>query len=191
MPNSGLEEFKEVVSDFRNLGAFAINSTVIAPLATPLFPLYPSWPAGISILTTLSELLVLICIFHFWFYLNRKRLNRRMLAALVLLCISLVVYLALYDLFTFKRPANKERDVKGFVLRSDVAPLIGDQFTAEDALMEAEYKPKEVWAAWSITTMRILLLAFWLLFFVSLSTFVGLFVMYQRRRTIKGLKHAI
>jgi hypothetical protein len=182
---SGLAEFKEVISDFRSLTSWAVGSAVAAPLADLALKLGPPWPTGVPIITALAELLALICIFHYWFSAGLKTHRRRMLITLLVLCLSFITYFALFSEFTYAPSALDERQVKGFVLRADVAPVINDQFTTDDALEGAEYKADQVWKAWSITVMRLTILVTWLVLFVSLGVFIGTFIIAQRRRTIK------
>jgi len=186
MVKTGLQEFKETVSDFRSVTALALNSSVAAPLVALVMDIGPPWPTGAPIITSFAELIVLITIFHFWYGNSRRRISKRMVMALVVLCVGFVVYMALFDSFTFSPKGSKDKDVRGFVVQEEVRKVLSaEHITADDALRESEYDPNRVWEPWSVTTIRIAILTSWLILFVSLSVFVGTFVMYQRKRSIK------
>lgn len=186
MPKTGLQEFRALLSDFKSLTSLTIGGAIAAPLVDLALKVGPPWPQGVPFISSISELLALIYIFHFWFSKSRKKLKTRMVVFLILCCLSLLMYLVLYSSYTFVSPATSNRYVKGFVLRPEVQELITNEFTEDDALVGAEYDPKEVWKPWSITAMRVAILSFWLMMFVSLSIFIGTFVMVQRSRIIRG-----
>jgi hypothetical protein len=182
-PKTGLQEFKALLSNVKSITSWAVNGIILVPLADVVLKLGPPWPKGVPILTSLAELLVLMCIFQFCFRASRKRLSRCMLIAIFVMCLSFFGYLILVNSFTFSPPSTTARYAKGFSVRSNVKPLINDQYTENDALQDAEYDPKNVWEPWSITTVEVSLLALWLILFGSLSLFVGAFVMFQQRKT--------
>lgn len=185
MGKSGLEEFREVLTDFKSLTSWSISGAVIAPLADLVLKLGPPWPPGVSIITSFAEILVLIYIFHFWFRTNQKRLGQRMRAAIIVLGISFLAYLVLFDLFTFPSPSTNKRYTKGFVPKSDKKLLLDAGRTEEEVLRGSEYDPNQVWKPWSITAVRLLLVTTWTIIFVSLSVLIGSFVMSQRRKIIR------
>jgi hypothetical protein len=186
MARTGLEEFKEVMSDFRSVTFYTVNGVVIAPLADLALKIGPPWPAGIPVITSLAELLALIFVFHYWFKRrNQKRLRKRMTIALCFASLSFILYMFLFSLFTFSPPSTRNKAVKGFVVRTDIKPLIDNSFTESDALKGAEYDATEVWTEWSITTMKCILLVVWLTLFTGLSVFIGTFIMAQRMKLVK------
>lgn len=186
MARTGLEEFREVIADFRGVTTWAVKGAVVAPLADLVLQVGAPWPPGVPVITSIVELLTLICVFHFWFGRSHKQLTRRMVVFLVLMCVSFFAHLYLLDAYTFVSPATSKRYAKGFVVRPDVQALIPDEFkTPEEVLSGSEYKAEDVWTAGSITAARLTLLAVWLTMFASLSAFIGTFVMAQRRRTVR------
>jgi len=182
---TGLQEFRDLLSDYKSVSSITIGGAVAAPLADIALRVGPPWPTGVPFITATCELLALVYVFHFWFRKSRKRIRKRMIAFLALSAVALVSYLVLSSSYTFVSPATSNRYVKGFVLRSDVQSVITNAFTEDDALAGAEYDAKEVWKPWSITAMEIIILATWLLLFTSISIFIGAFVMVQRLRIIK------
>jgi len=187
MAKSGLEEFREVITDVRGITSWAVNGAVVAPLADLVLHLGAPWPTGVPIITSLVELISLICVFHFWVRKSLKKLTRRMVIALAALLISFFGYLYLFDTYTFVNPATSKRYAKGFRVRPEIQALIPDQIKSpEEALSGLEYREEEVWTIGSITAVRLTLLAAWVLMFGSLSVFIGTFVMAQRRRVVRG-----
>jgi hypothetical protein len=187
MAKTGLEEFREVLADFKSLTTVAVKGAVVAPLADFVLQVGAPWPQGVPVITSVVELLALICVFHFWFGRSYKQLTRRMQVFLVVLVVSFFGHLYLLDAYTFVSPATSKRYAKGFVVRPDVQRLIPGEFkTPEEVLSNSEYKEEEVWTAGSITAARLTLLAIWLTIFISLSGFIGTFIMAQRRKTVRA-----
>jgi len=184
---SGLEEFREVIADVRSITSWTVNGAVVAPLADLVLHLGAPWPNGVPIITSLVELICLICVFHFWVRKSLKKLTRRMVVALFVLLITFFGYLYLFDTYTFVNPATSKRYAKGFLLRPEIQALVPDHIASpEQALSGLEYKEEEVWTLGSVTAVRLTLLAAWILMFTSLSAFIGTFVMAQRRRVSRG-----
>jgi hypothetical protein len=187
MAKSGLEEFREVITDVKNLSSWGVKSAVAAPLADFVLRVGAPWPTGVPIITSIVELISLICVFQLWSRKTQKQLTRRMAISLTVLIISFFSYLYLFGSYTFINPATSRRYAKGFVIRPDIQSLIPKEFSSPaEALSGSEYKEEEVWTASSITAARLTLLAAWLFVFGSLSVFLGTFVIAQRRRTVRG-----
>jgi hypothetical protein len=187
MAQSGLNEFREVITDVRSLTSWAVNAAVAAPLVDFVLHIGAPWPPGVPIITSLIELISLICVFHFWFRKSQRKLTRRMVIALAVFLLSLFSYLYLFDSYSFVNPATSKRYAKGFIVRTEIQALIPNQIKdPEEALGGLEYKEEEVWTHGSITAVRLTLLASWLLMFSGLSVFIGTFVMAQRRRVVRG-----
>jgi|SRR5215213_2143637 len=185
-PVTGLDEFRAALFDYKSISSWAMDGSVVVPLLDHVTRLGPPWPwAGtVPIITSIAELLTLICVFHFWSRSGRERTNRKLVVLIVLLLISFGAYLYVNSAYTFSSPVDDEKRVKGFVVRDDVKRVITSDFAVDDALQGAEFRPEEVWTSSSITAMRLTLLFLWLLSFVSLSTAIGTFVLYQRRRRV-------
>lgn len=182
---SGLQEFKDVLADFKSITSYAVTGTIAAPLADFALNLGPPSPAGVQLLTSVVELVTLISVFHFWFGASQKRLKRRITALLIVLCLSFFGYMILSGYVTFTNPSDSKRYAKGLVVRADVRELIPEPFKdADDALQNYEYEPSRIWETWSITAANVLLLVNWIVLFASLSAFIGTFVISQRHRTV-------
>jgi hypothetical protein len=181
---TGLDEFRAALLDYKSISSWALGGSVAVPLADYVMHLGPPWPwaGGVPVITSVAQLLTLICVFHFWSRSSRKGVGRRMVGLIILLVVFFGAYLYLNSSFTFSSPVDSEKHVKGFKVRPDVAPLITSNYTTNDALKEAEYHPEEVWTSSSITATRLLLLFFWLSSFIFLSSTISVFVLYQRRQ---------
>jgi hypothetical protein len=109
----------------------------------------------VPVITSIAQLLTLIFIFHFWFRKTNKQLNRRMVIALLVLCITFFSYLYLSTFYIVDDPDTKQRFVWG-------------QSEIENSYMQVK------------------LVAVWLIMFVNLTVFIGLFVIIQRREKMNG-----
>jgi hypothetical protein len=185
MAQSGIAEFKEVLTDFRSLTSWSIGGAVAAPLADLALKLGPPWPPGAFLISSLAEILTLIYIFHFWFRANHKQLGKRMRASVITLLLSALTYLVLFDLFTFQSPSSNQRYTKGFVPKPDKKMLLDAGRSEDEVLRGSEYNPNQVWKSWSITAVHLSLLGAWTVIFISLSIVVGSFVISQRRKRIR------
>lgn len=182
---TGLGLFREFVKDFRSVTGVVVKGAVAAPLADFLFKLGPPWPGSAPILTTLLELLVLIGAFEFWYASPRKRQRRRMVALFGSLVAFFFIYFFVTSQYTSKHPVDGATLVHGYSLRADarIAMQPGDDIF--DLLDGSEFKPEEIWTPASIAIVRLGLLTSWFGLFSSLAGFIAVFVMTQRRITVK------
>jgi hypothetical protein len=111
---TGLDEFKDVLKDFRGLSLWAVGAGVAAPFITAFLDVIPPWPKGIASVTAIVELITLICAFQFFGSARRQRLNRLMAWALVVGIITGLTYLVLFLRFTFEIPTTKVVTASGF-----------------------------------------------------------------------------
>ena len=182
-PKTGLDEFREVITDYKSLTSWTVSGAIVTPLTDFILKLGPPWPTGVPAITSVAEFLSLTFIFHSWFTLSQAKLSRRLIIALIVLCLSFIVYLVLFSSYTFRHTKTRDLDVKGFELTEGVKKVMKEfpDYTEDDALKGNQYDPEGVWTNRSITAMRIAILVTWLILFVSLSIFLGTFVMVQRR----------
>jgi len=180
---TGLQEFRDALIDYKSLSSWAMGGGIAVPLVDYLIRLGPPWPldGGVPIITSVAELLTLMCAFHLWSRSTRSGLGRRLALLIVLLFIFFGAYLYINGAYTFHSPVDDSKHVKGFILRPDVAPLITADFSAEDALAGNEYQADQVWTSPSINAAMLTLLVGWLLSFISLSAIIASFVLYYRR----------
>lgn len=182
---TGLDEFKDVLKDFRGLSLWAVGAGVVAPFITAFLDVTPPWPKGVASVTAVVELITLICAFQFFGSVRRERLNRLMIWALAVGVVTGLAYLVLFLRFTFQIPTTKVVAASGFSCTPEalevyrgVCPSPG-----KEVLASVQYEAAEIWQSWSIDTILISLLSVWMVCFCALSLFVGLFVIFQRRHS--------
>jgi hypothetical protein len=181
---TGLDEFRDFAGDFHSLSALVAKGTVALPLVALVTEVGPPWPPGIALATSFAQLLVLVLLFQFWHRAAQHRFRRGVVLAASLLFASFFLYLVLLNALVVDIPGDV-RGVVGFVVRPDVRPLLGVDFSALHALESAEYDAAQVWTTGSLAAARITLAASWLLLFVSVTGVLGLFVLGQRRRRVR------
>ena len=181
-----LKNFFSFVSDFKGVAALIGKIALIAPFATLLLNIGPPWPnrTAVPTLTSLCEVFVLIYIFQFFTPLTKRALGKRLRLFFLLLIASFILYLSLYSFFVFNIPGTNDRDLKGFIVRPEIAEMVGPGRSLEYLLEGAEWEPLNIWESWTIYTTRIALLLSWILFFVGIAGCIAVFVTLQR----KGVK---
>ena len=182
MDNTALDEFRDVLSDFRQLSSLGLKGAIAAPIANIFLRAGPPPTGLLSVLTSIAMLLAVVWVFQFWYSDEGPKLATRMKTTLVVLCISLIGTLALVQWFTVLPADDRDRVVEGFQVRSDVKPLLGPTLTPEQALAGSRYDPETIWTKESIAVMRATLTVGWLMAFSCLSLYIAAFIVLQRRR---------
>lgn len=177
-----LTTFADYAKDFKSLYSVTAKGATLAPLTDYFLKIGPPWPAyAIPPATTIVELICLVCIFQFCLNKEKAKLSRYMIIWVIVFCLSSFLYLGFTSSYTFRQPKTGELMVKGFELTPDVRRVISPDYTSQDALKGNRYDPEGVWTNRSITAMRLSLVAIWLLMFISLSSFLGMFVVVQQQ----------
>jgi len=180
MAATGLQEFKQVLKNFRELSSLTVKGTVAVPLLNVWLRFGPPPTAAVAVLTSGVQFLAVMWTFHFWHGMPRKTLNHRMRLCAALFVAGLIASGVLLEQFTIRPRPNQELVVEGYTLRSDVQPLVGPNYTALDALREAQYDPSQVWTRASIAAIHVLLIISWTGAFVAVAMFISSFLMLQR-----------
>jgi hypothetical protein len=110
------------------------------------------------------------------------RLRKRIPITALAVVISLLAFILLLVLFTVQPVKGEDRVVEGWVVRSNVKPLLNSDYTAENALRDSQYEAKEVWTTFSIGVTIIALQITWIGAFTAFSAFLSTFIILQRRR---------
>jgi hypothetical protein len=104
-------------------------------------------------------------------------------SALALFLIG-ILYLLFFAMFTFEVPAAKVRGVKGFLCLTELpkaalseCPLVGTE-----RLKDAGYNPELIWQSWTVSINQFGLSLIWISFFISLSTVIGAFLVFQTKQ---------
>jgi len=155
-----------------------IIASFILTLINVQIDLTPPWPSEIYFLIPILGLFIIS-----WIFLCARFINKK---TIIISAITFLIYMIALENFTYVHPVNMERMATGLILRSDVRPIINEQFTVIDALKSAEYKANEIWEAWSISVIHIILFLLWFIFFVNLSILIGtLFFIIDKQQIIK------
>jgi hypothetical protein len=182
MATTGLSEFKEVLSDFQQLGSLALKGAVAAPLADIWLKLGPPPPKAIGALTALIEFVAIVWVFQFWSNAEERKLRLGMFIALSIFLTALVSSLVLLGRFTVSPGQGRDPVIEGYALRVDVKPIVTESYSPEQALRESEYDPDKVWTRTSIAVMRILITVTWMATFACFAVYLTVFIILQRRR---------
>jgi len=182
---TGLEEFKDVLKEFRGLSLWAVGAGAAAPFITAFLDVVPPWPKGVASITAIIELITLICAFQFFGSAGRRRLNRLMLASLIVGMITGLAYLVLFVRFTFEIPTTKTVAAGGFSCTPEALQVYRGICPppSKEVLVSAQYEAAQIWQSWSINAIEISLLSVWIVCFCALSLLVGLFVIFQRKQS--------
>lgn len=175
-------EFKEVLTDFQQLGSLALMGAVAAPLADIWLKLGPPPAEVIGVLTALVEFVAVVYVFQFWSNTKERKLRVRMLIALGIFLVGLVSSFGLLQRFTVSPGQGRDRVVEGYSLRSDVKPIVNESYTPEQALRESEYDPDKVWTKESIAVLRALITVTWMSTFAGFAVYLTVFIILQRLR---------
>lgn len=165
------------LAGIRQLGSFAVGAAVAAPLLNVFLRLGPPSPDNVAIVTSAFVLLAVILTRHFWRGLAWKNLKRRAWLSAAVFVVCLIVSGVLLKRFTVRPNPSDENVVEGYVLRADVKPLIGPNYTPADALREAYHGTAYVWTSESITAIHVLLVSCWVATFASAGMFISVFFM--------------
>jgi hypothetical protein len=145
-----LEEFKEVLSDFRQLASLALKGAVAAPLVDIWLRMGPSPTKSVAVLSSLTEFVAVVWVFQSWRDVKDRKLKGWMKAALSLFCVGITGSLILLWSFTVLPGQGRERVVEGFALLPSVKPLISTSYSPKQALRESEYDADKIWTKPSI-----------------------------------------
>lgn len=181
---SALADFKTAFKEAGGLVQGAVAAGGILPVASLFTGFGPPWPGKATVLLAIiAELLAAALVFDR--YRSRRGAKRALKVAGVLVVVTLIAYAVIHSALTFVMPGG-DREVQGFVVRQDVAPLITGDYDTNDALRDSSWHPEDVWEVWSITVVRLSLLLFWLAFFASVASFLILFVIRSAARKTAG-----
>jgi len=185
-----MQAFLQFVARYRKL--LGVLGTLMATPALTTFALNvgPPWPArgAVTAYTAVGILAVLLWTYVFWpkgprekVADWRERLHKHLRRSLAIFFVLLGLYIILNLTLVYDAPSSAHQEAKGFLLLPSVEKVLADdpEMTHEKLVKEAEYNPFEVWEAWTVHTVRGLILAVWLLMFWSLtcacSAFLHLF----------------
>lgn len=185
------DQFKLIVERFGWIAGLALAGGIFAPIVAEAAGIAPTYPASLPFITSLFMLLTLVLIFTFASGMARKPYRRLLLAAVLAFILSLGGYLYSYDRFQYRVPGSTEIVTLGCGWKSD-ARRVARQMKIDpqgecpgefaEILNEAENIPDNIWAREGLGQIRLLLVALWLMIFVSLTAAIGAFAAYLSRK---------
>jgi hypothetical protein len=184
---SGIDEFKRVLREFKNLSLWAGASSLIIPFVASFLSIIPPWPSGLNVITSVAQLVTLIVVYQA-FSGSRTRITRN-IKTLAFICAGLLLaYMAIFTTFTIYVPQAHRSIVIGYECSPSAQKLFADRcpFLTVDDLATAAYDEFLLWTRISITTTRILLVSLWLSLFICLAMLIGQFLIFQLRRKINS-----
>ena len=181
---TGLEEFKQLWTEFRGLSTLVVGGSAAVPFAAALADLAPPWPSGVVMVTAILQFLIVLVIFHFFQKAKRRTVDRILLLGLCLTLFAAIVYLWVFSQYTFTIPRTHERYVRGTQCTPDAQLVYGTQCPDLDmnTLRGVKYEAENLWTLRSIPNTRLVIVALWLASFAGLAATLGSFLIYQMRK---------
>ena len=205
-----LNDFLAVVKDQRMLmgkiaGAAAISGPVLnfaTGLGPPGLSIY-----AVSLLTATTELISLMLVYQLLATRIKtiaiRKLERVFVYEIIGLAVVLLVYLCLFQGFTFFNPDLQRLEAKGLWKRAGLREALampmpakiqgGNDKTTEFDTSTPDYKllyivgyeANQVWEEWTIHLVEIVLGVFWLTFFGLLAGSLSTFVVLRRQECLR------
>ena len=187
---SGLDEFKLVLSEYKNLAVWAAGASIVIPFVASFLSVIPPWPDGLDVLTAVIQLGALIVAYQT--FRNHAQLIGRSVKLWAIAGLSaLLLYLAAFSMFTVYDPGTSHSYVIGFQCSpgtqqlSDLHKFAGTcPFLQYDDLRTVAYNASILWTKSSLTTVRIILIALWFSLFICLAFLIGRFLVFQMRKRL-------
>jgi len=183
---TGLDEFKSVLKEFRSVSIWAGISSVAVPFLAAFAGVIPPWPTGIEYITAVFQLLGIMFVYQMYGESAGAQVNRNIRILSIFAFVSFVVYLLAFSQFSIYIPSRNAYVMIGYACTTKAATVYGDAcpFLNLDALKNSLYDEFDLWTKSSISIVRTALTALWFAFFISLSAFVGQFLIFQKTRRV-------
>lgn len=191
---TGLEEFFEVLKDVRKIALFSAGGLIVLPIAANLGGYSPPWPRGITMITTLMELVIVIVSFQLYSGASKASVTKAVIGSTVGIFACSTAYLFLYSLFVYQIPNHQDQIILGCGLSQKSLSLLDaedrtpgfDDCPGEfySLLKSAQWDAERVYTKLSVSLIRACINISWLAAFGSLACLCGVFVTYQRRRKL-------
>jgi hypothetical protein len=184
---TGLDDFKLLLREFRNLAIWAAGGSVALPFIASFISVIPPFPTGLNIMTAVFQLVALVFVYQRYSGEPWGIITRNMGLLFVLIFVSIIGYMILFSMFTIYVPPAKRSIVIGYECTADAAKVYGDKcpFLNLQQLASVAYDEFELWTKLSISVTRALLIALWIFFFICLAALLGKFLVYQMRRRVR------
>lgn len=178
-----LQEFKNLLKEFKNLSVWTVGAGVTVPFAAALASLSPPWPPAIVMTTAISQLVALIVTYHLFRHSSRRTITKLLTICFVGVLLFSSLYLFCLSALSFQHPRSGERYVRGLVCTQDAALVYREScpFLRVDQISEAGYQLDRLWTAPSLAGAQLSLAILWTASFIALAALIGGFLAYQIR----------
>jgi hypothetical protein len=182
---TGLEEFKRVISEYKNLSVWAAGASVVFPFIASFLSVIPPWPAGLNVITAVIQLGALIVIYQMY-QRGAYRARRVVVVWSIIALLFVLAYMVLFTVLTIYVPSAKRSIVIGFQCLREAQQVYGDScpWLGLRELSSVAFDEFVLWTKSSIAVARVTLIAVWFGIFISLAFMIGEFLVYQMKRTV-------
>jgi len=176
-----LARYKKLLLAFLALGS-------LPPLTSLVAKVGPPWPSEAE--TASYTTLLNLCLLAFLYANTSKtaseaKLRRRISAGFYVFSGVFAIYLLLKVLFCYNAPDWQHQVAGGFVFQPHIAAIIADDPTVgtKSLLGEALYDSTRIWEVWSVSLVRFVLLAAWLVLFAVVSAVIAYSIRLDEKRS--------
>jgi hypothetical protein len=184
---TGLDEFKQLLKEYRGLSLWAAGGSVVFPFVASFIAIIPPWPTGLNVITCVFQLLALIFVYQRYSSSPKSIITRNVTILFWVCFVLILVYIVLFSMFTIYVPIAKRSIVVGFKCLPSAEAVFGDKCPYLDLedLAGVAFDEFQLWTKLSISIIRSALICVWFLFFICLSALIGKFLVYQMRRRVQ------
>ncbi len=185
---TGLEEFKAVLKEYRNLSLWAAGGSVALPFVASFVAVIPPWPTGLNVITAIFQFLALVFVYQRYSAAPRRIITRNITILFGACFVLFLIYIVLFSMMTIYVPMAKKSIIIGFRCRSEAVVVFRQKCPNDiglDDLAAVAFDEFEIWTKASIALTRSLLIGIWFLFFICLASLIGKFLVFQMRRRLK------
>jgi hypothetical protein len=184
---TGLDEFKELLKEFRNLSVWAAGGSVVLPFIASFISVIPPFPSGLNVMTAVFQLVSLVFVYQRYSRSPRQVVTRNIGVLFVVLFITIIAYMILFSLFTVYVPPAKRSIVIGYQCTNEALTVYREKcpFLNLQELASVAYDEFELWTKFSVALTRALLVALWFFFFICLAALLGKFLVFQMRKRVR------
>jgi hypothetical protein len=160
----------------------------------------PPWPhrSGVAYFTVIVLLIVIIVTYSNWQNVALSRQQARINQLAVVTVITLVLFAFFFSFFVANAPDAAHQIAKGFTLTPEWQKILtegkfpdGKPFPINgiESLLKANaWKAENIYPAWQVYTVNLILLLSWLGFYASVASLASLFVLRERKKADNARK---
>lgn len=175
-----MEEFYDVLRNYRKLGVWAVGGAAGIPFVSGLIGMEPPSPSGIVVITAIFQFIVIMFIFQSRQNSSKRSVTKHMLISLLAFVVLILVYVFYYQLFVIPVPRD-QRIVAGFTCTIEATKIYSEicPFLRIDQLEDVAFRETKLWTPISLALSNFLLIFIWSAAFLNLSWSVASFLVYQ------------